>query len=136
MLEIGITGHQELTVTEELTAKAMGSGELMVFATPAMLALMEKTAWMSVADELEEGCGSVGTMVNLSHSAASPLGMKIVCDSRLTAVDGRKLTFEIEARDEDGLIGKATHERFLIYHDKFQAKADAKLLHKNEKYSK
>lgn len=126
MLELGMTGHQELIVTEELTAKAMGSGELRVFATPAMLALMEKTAYQSVADALEEGSGSVGTMVQLSHSAASPVGMKVTCDSKLTAIDGRKLTFEIEARDECGAIGKATHERFIIYNDKFQAKADAK----------
>lgn len=126
MLELGMTGHQELVVTEELTAKAMGSGELRVFATPAMLALMEKTAYQSVADALEEGSGSVGTMVSLTHSAASPVGMKVICDSKLTAMDGRKLTFEIEARDTAGVIGKATHERFIIYNDKFQAKADAK----------
>lgn len=127
MLEIGLQGHQELTVTEELTAKAMGSGELLVFATPAMLALMEKTAYQSVAAELEEGSGSVGTMVHLTHSAASPLGMKVICDSKLVAVDGRKLTFEIEARDEAGMIGQATHERFIIFNEKFQAKTDAKL---------
>lgn len=127
MLEIGLQGHQELTVTEELTAKAMGSGELLVFATPAMLALMEKTAYQSVAAELEEGSGSVGTMVHLTHSAASPLGMKVICDSKLVAVDGRKLTFEIEARDEAGMIGQATHERFIIVNEKFQAKTDAKL---------
>ncbi len=126
MLEIGLQGHQELTVTEDLTAKEMGSGELLVFATPAMLALMEKTAYQSVADELEEGSGSVGTMVNLTHSAASPVGMKVVCDSKLVAVDGRKLTFEIEVKDEAGVIGQATHERFIVYNEKFQAKADAK----------
>lgn len=126
MLEVGMTGHQELVVTEELTAKAMGSGELNVFATPAMLALMEKTAYQSVACELEEGSGSVGTMVNLTHSAASPVGMKITCDSKLIAMDGRKLVFEIEAKDDAGVIGQATHERFIIYNEKFQAKTDAK----------
>lgn len=128
MLEIGMTGRQELTVTEELTAKAMGSGELLVFATPAMLALMEKTAYLSVADALDEGSGSVGTMVQLTHSAASPIGMHVVCESKLTAVDGRKLTFSIEARDDCGVIGQATHERFIVFNDKFQAKTDAKLL--------
>ncbi len=127
MLEIGMTGHQELVVTEEFTAKAMGSGELMVFATPAMLALMEKTAYLSVAGALEEGSGSVGTMVHLTHSAASPVGMKVTCDSRLVAVDGRKLVFEIEVKDEAGTIGQATHERFIIFNEKFQAKTDAKL---------
>lgn len=128
MLEVGMTGRQELTVTEELTAKAMGSGELLVFATPAMLALMEKTAYLSVADALDEGSGSVGTMVQLTHSAASPIGMHVVCESKLTAVDGRKLTFSIEARDDCGVIGQATHERFIVFNDKFQAKTDAKLL--------
>lgn len=128
MVKVGMTGRQELTVTEELTAKAMGSGELLVFATPAMLALMEKTAYLSVADALDEGSGSVGTMVQLTHSAASPVGMHVVCESKLTAVDGRKLIFSIEARDDCGVIGQATHERFIVFHDKFQAKTDAKLL--------
>lgn len=126
MLEVGTMGQEEVIVSEELTAKCMGSGELDVFATPAMLALMEKTAYRSVADQLEEGCGSVGTMVSLTHSAASPLGMKVTCTSRLVAVDGRKLTFEIEAKDEKELIGKATHERFIVDHAKFQEKANQK----------
>ena len=96
MLEKGIRGEQTVVVTKELSAKEMGSGELMVYATPAMIALMEKTAYTSVASELEEGMGTVGTLMNVSHIAASPIGMKIHCESELVEVEGRKLTFRIQ----------------------------------------
>ena len=79
MLEVGLKGHQEMTVTDQFTAKTMGSGVMDVFATPAMLALMEKTAFMSVAEHLNEGCGTVGTRVEIEHVASSPIGMKITC---------------------------------------------------------
>ena len=127
MLTTGIKGKQELVVTKENTAKAMGSGTLEVFATPAMIALMEKTAYESVAPELEEGSGTVGTALNVKHVGASPVGMKITCESELVKVDGRALTFSVKAYDEKGLIGEGEHERFIIYNEKFQAKADAKL---------
>ena len=127
MLTTGIKGKQELVVTKENTAKAMGSGTLEVFATPAMIALMEKTAYESVAPELEEGSGTVGTALNVKHVAASPVGMKITCESELVKVDGRALTFSVKAYDEKALIGEGEHERFIIYNEKFQAKADAKL---------
>lgn len=127
MLEVGIKGHQEMTVTDEFTAKAMGSGVMDVFATPAMLALMEKTAFTSVADYLSPGCGTVGTKVDIEHVASSPVGMKITCDSELTAVEGRKLIFRVEAYDEKGLIGRGTHERFLVESQKFQEKTDRKM---------
>lgn len=128
MLETGIKGHQEIIVTQELTAKNMGSGVMDVFATPAMLALMEKTAFMSVMPHLNEGCGSVGTKVEIEHIASSPVGMKITCDSELVGIEGRKLVFKVEAYDSKGLIGKGTHERFIIESAKFQEKADKKLL--------
>lgn len=128
MLEIGIKGKQELTVTTENTAKAMGSGTLEVFATPAMIALMEKTAYESVAGELEDGSGTVGTALNVKHVSASPVGMKITCETELVKIDGRALTFSVKAYDEKGLIGEGEHERFIVYNEKFQAKADAKLL--------
>lgn len=127
MLKTGIKGHQELVVTQELTAKNMGSGVMDVFATPAMLALMEKTAFTSVAEHLNEGCGSVGTKVDIEHVASSPVGMKITCDSELIEVEGRKLVFKVEAYDEKGLIGKGTHERFIVENKKFQEKTDNKL---------
>ena len=127
MLKTGIKGHQELVVTQELTAKNMGSGVMDVFATPDMLALMEKTAFTSVAEYLNEGCGSVGTKVDIEHVASSPVGMKITCDSELIEIEGRKLVFKVEAYDEKGLIGKGTHERFIVENKKFQEKTDNKL---------
>ena len=126
MLETGIKGSQELVVTEENTALAMGSGTLKVFATPAMIALMEKTAWESVAPYLEEGEGTVGTQLNVAHLSATPLQMTVRCESELTEVDGRKLVFKVAAYDEAGLIGEGTHERFIVKNEKFQAKADGK----------
>lgn len=126
MLETGIKGTQQVKVSEENSALAMGSGTLKVFATPAMIALMEKTAWMSVAPYLEEGNGTVGTALDVQHSAATPLGMTVTCESELTAVDGRKLTFQVVAKDETGVIGQGKHERFIVQNEKFQAKADSK----------
>ena len=126
MLETGIKGTKEITVTNELTAKTFKSGTLDVYATPAMIALMEETAWKSVAPELEEGCGTVGIHLDVSHDAPTPLGMTVICQSELVAVEGRKLTFRVEAKDEKGIIGKGTHERFIIDNEKFQAKANQK----------
>ncbi len=129
MLETGIKGHGEMTVTQEYTARAMGSGVMDVYATPAMLALMEKTAFMSVLPHLQEGCGTVGTKADIEHVASSPVGMKITCDSELVAIEGRKLIFRVEASDEKGLIGKGTHERFIVESEKFQEKTNRKLVH-------
>lgn len=127
MLEEGIKGTKEIMVTNENTAKTMGSGTLDVFATPAMIALMENTAYESVASELEEGSGTVGTALNVKHVAATPVGMKVTCETELIKVDGRALTFSVKAFDEKGLIGEGEHERFIVFNEKFQAKADAKL---------
>lgn len=126
MLETGIKGIQKIEVCEANSALAMGSGTLKVFATPAMIALMEKTAWMSVAEHLEEGSGTVGTALNVLHTAATPLGMEVTCESELVAIDGRKLTFHIVAKDEAGVIGEGQHERFIVINEKFQEKADRK----------
>lgn len=126
MLEAGIKGKKEIVVTEENTAKAMGSGTLDVFATPAMTALMEETAWKSVQNELEEGSGTVGTALNVRHVSATPVGMNVTCETELTKVDGRALTFSVKAYDEAGLIGEGEHERFIVFNEKFQAKAYAK----------
>lgn len=124
----GIVGTKELTVTKDKTAAAVGSGLLDVFATPQMIALMEATASESVAPYLDEGSTSVGTLVNVSHVAATPVGMKVRCESELTEVDGRKLTFTVKAFDECGLIGAGTHERFVVFSEKFMAKTNAKLV--------
>lgn len=127
MLEAGIKGEQSVEVVYENTATAVGSGVLEVFGTPYMLALMEKTASESVAPYLEEGCGSVGTQVTISHVAATPIGMTVRCETELTEVDGRRLVFKVAAYDEAGLIGEGTHERFIVQNEKFQTKANNKL---------
>ena len=126
MLETGIKGTGTVTVNEENTAKAMGSGTLDVFATPALIALMEETCWRSVANEMEEGSGTVGTLLEIKHTAPTPVGMKVTCESTLTEVDGRRLVFEVIARDAKGVVGEGRHERFIIQNEKFQAKANAK----------
>mgnify|MGYP002727664882 CR=1 FL=1 len=125
-LETGIRGQQSAAVTAENTAKTMGSGTLDVFATPALVALAEKTCWMSVADALEEDDGTVGTKLDLEHTAPTPVGMTVTCESELVAVEGRKLTFKVTLHDEKGPVGGVTHERFVIHNAKFAAKAEAK----------
>ena len=126
MLEIGIKGSGEAVVTEALTAQAMGSGELPVYATPAMAALIEETAWRSVAPELEPGRGTVGTRLVLSHLAATPLGRRVRCETELTEIDGRRLVFAAVVFDEAGKIGEGTHERFIVDNERFLAKANAR----------
>lgn len=132
MLVIGIKGKQSVMASEENSAKSMGSGTLDVFATPAMIALMEKTAWMSVADELEEGCSTVGIQLDVSHDAPTPLGMQVTCESELIGIEGRKLTFRLRAYDEQGNVGQGIHERFIINDEKFQIKANEKKVKGND----
>ena len=126
MLETGIKDYGEIIVTDELTAKRFGSGELEVYATPAMIALAEETALKSVADKLEPGQGTVGTRVDMAHLAATPLGMKVRCETELIAIDRRKLTFAVQVFDEADKIAEGTHERFVIDNEKFMKKAEAK----------
>lgn len=125
-METGIRGRIETVVTQKESAKTLGSGLLDVYATPAMIALMEGCASQSIAPYLDEGCGTVGTAVNIRHIAATPIGMKVYCESILTEVDGRRLLFNVKAYDETGLIGEGTHERFIINSEKFFAKVNAK----------
>lgn len=127
MLSTGMKGHLETTVTEEVTAKTVGSGGLLVYATPAMIGLAEETAWRSVAAELGEGQATVGTKICIDHLAATPLGMKVWCDTELIEVDRRRLLFRVNAYDEAGKIAEGTHERFIVDVDKFMKKANAKL---------
>ncbi|SET94003.1 Predicted thioesterase [[Clostridium] aminophilum] len=126
MIETGIKGRQETIVTEENSAKAVGSGTLLVFATPAMIALIEETAWKSVASSLGEGEGTVGTKLDVAHISATPVGMKVWCETELTEVDRRRLVFTVAVYDEKGKIGEGTHERFIISNEKFMEKANAK----------
>ncbi len=126
MLEKGLKGRQEMTVAAQDTAKALGSGELNVFATPALIALIEKTAWQSIASELPEGTGSVGTKLAISHLSATPVGMKVWCETELIEIDRRRLVFQAEVFDEAGKIGEGTHERFLVQNQSFFQKAQEK----------
>ena len=121
-IEIGIQGHAETLVEKEDTAQAVGSGELLVYATPCMAALMEGAACESIAPFLAGDESSVGTRMELTHSSATPVGMQVRAESVVTAVDGRKVTFEIAAYDEAGEIGRAVHERFIIKTERFLEK--------------
>ncbi len=121
-LQAGLTGTATTIVTEENTALAMRSGALPVFATPAMCALMEEAACNALSGCLEEGQGSVGITLSISHDAPSALGAQITAAAQLTGIEGRKLTFSVEARDEYGVIGSGSHERFIIDNEKFMHK--------------
>lgn len=125
-LEIGIKGRAETVVTAQNTADAVGSGLVPVFATPYMVALMENAAVNALTPHIDEGQGSVGTHLDISHDAATPIGMKVWAEAELTEVNGKALTFSVTAYDEAGVIGKGTHNRFIINVDKFLAKAEKK----------
>lgn len=126
-IEIGRRGRAEAVVTPENTAQAAGSGLVPVFATPWMVALMENAAVQAVQSALAPGEGTVGTRLDVTHDAATPIGLTVWAEAELTAVEGRKLTFAVSAFDEAGKIGGGTHERFVIQTDKFLARAQAKL---------
>ena len=126
-ITIGSKGTASVQVDETNLAVAVGSGSLPVFATPMMAALMEEAACNAVAPFLSEGETTVGTKLDISHDAATPIGMKVWAEAELTAVEGRKLIFSVTAYDEAGQIGQGTHERFVITPSKFLAKTQAKL---------
>ena len=126
-LKTGIKNTKEQVVTEDMTAAAAGSGGQRVFSTPHMIALMELTSWSGVEPFMEEGKTTVGTHLDIAHVSASPVGAHIICESELTGIDGRKLTFKVSASDDAGLIGEGTHERFIIDIDKFMSKTESKL---------
>ncbi len=125
-LTIGLKGHAETVVTEQNTAAAMGSGLLPVFATPAMLALMEKAAAGSVQPLLDEGQATVGTRLEVSHLAATPVGMTVRAETELTEIDRKRLCFSVKAFAGEELIGEGRHERFIVNSERFLQKAEAK----------
>ena len=116
----------KLTVTEEITAKVVGSGGLEVFATPMMIALSEKTALTSIMPYLEEGQSTVGTKIDIAHIAATPVGMKVTCETELIEIDRRRLVFSVNVYDEIEKIAEGTHERFIVDNEKFISKAYGK----------
>lgn len=123
---IGLTGEATVQVVPELTARHLGSGAVSVFATPEMVRLMERAAVHALAPRLAPGQQSVGTLVNVRHLAATPLGATVTARAELVAVDGRRLTFEVSAHDGTDLIGEGLHERALIDLARFEAKVEAK----------
>lgn len=120
-------GTATTTVNENNFAATMGSGSLNVFATPAMVALMEAAACSCLAEYLDEGETTVGTLMEIKHIAATPDTMKVTAEAVLTGVNGREFTFEVKAYDECGEIGCGTHKRFLVFSEKFTAKTYEKL---------
>lgn len=114
-------------VSEQNTAISVGSGSLRVYATPAMLALIEKAACKALEGLLAEGETTVGTLLNVKHLAATPVGMQVSATAELIERDGRKFVFSVTASDECGVIGEGTHERFLVFSDKFTDKTYSKL---------
>ena len=122
----GITGKIELMVDGSVSATQAASGEMDVFGTPFVIALMEQTADKSVRAYLEEGCATVGTLVNIRHTAATPMGMKAYATSELIEVDGRRLVFKVAVFDEVGQVADGFHERFIIHKEKFMEKTESR----------
>ena len=122
MLETGLTYTSRLTVGNENTAIALGSGDMPVLATPAMMALMENAAMLAVAPALEEGDTTVGGHIESSHLSPSSVGAEVSATATLEKVDGRKLYFKIIAHQGDVVIGEGTHLRFIVSREKFLSK--------------
>ena len=121
-MEIGLTYTSTLVVSKDHVAAVMGSGDLHVFATPAMVALLETSAMLAVAEHLPEGSTTVGAMINTSHMKPSPVDETIQATAVLTGIEGRKLTFSIKAEDSKGIIGEAVHVRYIVDRERFMSK--------------
>lgn len=122
MIEVGLKHTSELTVNESVTAIQMGSGDMPVLATPAMMALMENAAMLAVAAELPEGCTTVGGHIESSHLRPSKIGDKITATAEVTKVDGKKIEFKVSAHSGDILLGEGTHLRFIVDRERFMSK--------------
>ncbi len=118
----GLHNSVTLVVEHKDTAAVYGSGALEVFATPAMIALMEKTCLESVADKIGEGNTTVGIAVNIKHLKASPVGSTIRCEAEIVDVDRRRLVFEVKCYEGETLVGEGIHERFVVDSEKFMSK--------------
>jgi fluoroacetyl-CoA thioesterase len=125
-IQPGLRGEVSLVVGEEHTAARFGAGGVRVLGTPMMIGLMENAAFSALQPLLPEGQSSVGTRVDIRHLAATPVGMKVTATAELIEVDGRRLLFRVEARDERELIGEGQHERFIIVLDRFLARVEEK----------
>lgn len=121
-LNVGLTGEATTVVVHENTAAAVGAGGVEVFGTPMMIALMENAAWSAVENELDNGHVTVGTLVNVKHLAATPLGQHVRATAELIEIDRRRLVFKVEAYDEKQKIGEGFHERFIVNLERFLQK--------------
>lgn len=126
-ITVGMKGEVFSFVEKEDTAKEVGSGSLLVYATPCMVALMEGAACEAIEEAMDETRTTVGTELNIQHISATPVGMDVRAEAVVTAVDGKVITFEIHAYDEAGEIGRGTHKRVVVPTQKFLEKAYAKL---------
>lgn len=126
-LTVGLKGSAEIVVAEEHTAPRVGSGRIHVLATPVMINLMEAAALAAVEHLLPEGHQSLGTRLEVGHYAATPIGMRVSATAELTGIEGRMLTFRVEARDEKDRIGDGTHVRVVVNVARFDQRVQAKL---------
>ena len=126
-IKVGMTAQVETIVEKEDTAQLVGSGDLLVYATPCMVALMEGAACEAIAEGLAEGETSVGTELNIQHISATPVGLEVYAKAEVTAVEGKVITFQVEAFDEAGAIGKGTHKRVVVNSQRFLEKTYTKL---------
>ena len=126
-ITIGMKGEAFTDVSREDTAKEVGSGDLLVYATPCMVALMEGAACEAIAEALSESQTTVGTALNIEHISATPVGLEVRAEAEVTAVEGKTVTFRVTAFDEAGEIGRGTHKRVIVNSQKFLDKAYMKL---------
>lgn len=119
--------EKEITVNRDQLAKSVGSGEVAVYATPMMIALMEEVSAYCLKQFLDPEETSVGILMNTTHSAATPEGMKVKVTAEIIGVEGKKVTFSVKAVDESDIIGEAIHERFIVIKEKFENRAQSKL---------
>ena len=126
-ITVGMKGEVGTTAEREDTAKEVGSGDLLVYATPCMVALMEGAACEAIAACMKDTETTVGTALNIEHTSATPVGLEVRAEAQVTAVEGKVITFQLQAFDETGLIGKGTHKRVIVNSQKFLDKAYDKL---------
>ena len=126
-ITIGMNGSVSTTVEREDTAYEVGSGSLLVYATPCMVALMEGAACKAITPAMSDEKTSVGTQLNISHLSATPVGLEVWAEAEVTEVEGNAITFHITAYDEKGKIGEGTHKRFIVTTQRFLDKTYTKL---------
>ncbi len=124
-LQVGMTGESHTTVTNDLTAKKMGSGSLLVYSTPAMIALMEAAAVNAIEPYLAAGQTTVGIQIEVRHISASPVGEQVRAEAQVMAVEGKRVLFAVRAWDEQEMIGEGSHTRYLIDEEKFMERVQS-----------